>query len=271
MRIDKITFLPFFAGIALSIGQSTATTANIDFGDKTTANATNITTNNAGKTLDLVGMQGKVQLQISKGELKNLTSDKEWYDFVPNTIPGHSYTDSELDGLFTVGDGSSTTPAADIVITFSGLSAGTYSMDILSAFAGKNHIGPNLTFTLTGSTGSLTNTAWSGLYNSSANKNNEWESKTETGNGISFPTYCPNKNESSTYCTQGAVANASNILVDENGTLTLTISSEKGWSPHNIINNIKLTNTSQPIPETSTATLSLLGLVGLALRRHRRA
>ncbi|MEG0588224.1 MAG: PEP-CTERM sorting domain-containing protein, partial [Akkermansia sp.] len=156
-----------------------------------------------------------------------------------------------------------TTP---IVITFSGLSAGTYSMEVLSGLYGGNWIGGNLKFAFSGEGTDTSKTDWS---SSIVNKgdNGVWHTSATATDSSSLT--CPTLRGQGGKQDQGALVNASDIIVSENGTLTLTISSDSGAYPINVINNIILTKNDQSVPEASTATLSLLALAGLMLRRRR--
>ncbi|MEG2237092.1 MAG: PEP-CTERM sorting domain-containing protein, partial [Akkermansia sp.] len=99
------------------------------------------------------------------------------------------------------------------------------------------------------------------------------EKDAQTGNALNTGLTTGGTKPAETNENKGVVANASNIIVGEGGTLTLTISgnTDDGKNLYsNCINNIKLTSNNPAIPEPTTATLSLLGFATLLLRRKRK-
>ncbi|MEG2970703.1 MAG: hypothetical protein RR808_04415 [Akkermansia sp.] len=283
--MNRITLFLSISALGVSFSQAATTVAKIDFGSKaTTVGSTNISVDDAiaATQRDLVGMSGKVSLSSSTTLIKgagagrnvkeinstgwNGSSNTGWWDPIKTTPSGHSYADSEKDGIATANGANGIAP--DLIITFTGLEAGNYSMEVLSGFFSENYIASNLTFTFSGAGLDTTGTDWtSSVIN---NSDSGWQaSNTATGTsslttGTVYPT-------SPTPKDQGALVNADNIVVGSNGTLILTITSDAhgGNTPVNMINNIILTKTDKSVPEASTATLSLLALAGLMLRRRR--
>ncbi|MEG0723606.1 MAG: hypothetical protein RR419_05240, partial [Akkermansia sp.] len=264
--------------IALSFAcltSSQADTVSIDFGSSTspTDGSVNITEKNlkanpsATEKISLGStMHGTVQLEI-KGLTKYSDSTKKnskYSGHLEGSVPSFTesnYDSSELDGLSFGGgndDKGIYQKVPDLVITFANLAAGTYSMEILSGWSGTNPMHAGLSFTLGGVGITTDNTSWEakqannvilGSWTPMSNLPKGGTLKTELVAGTST-TSDPLKNK-------GVVANASDIIVQEGATLTLTISGNDNttnWDK-NCINNIKLT--SKAIPEPTTATLSL--------------
>ncbi|MEG0143368.1 MAG: PEP-CTERM sorting domain-containing protein, partial [Akkermansia sp.] len=162
-------------------------------------------------------------------------------------------------------------PVPDLVITFANLAAGTYSMEILSGWNGINLMNAGLSFTLGGVGITTTNTSWEAQVANDVQPG-LWESITsQTGNTLNTGLNAGSSAETDAGKNRGVVANASDIIVQEGATLTLTISGDKTttWDS-NCINNIKLTSNNTSIPEPATVTLSLLGFATLILRRKRK-
>ncbi|MEG2236436.1 MAG: hypothetical protein RRY13_02115 [Akkermansia sp.] len=258
--MNKIILFSSIAALGLSSSQA-ATVVRVDFGSKDTAGSVNIHKGDANVAKQLGSIAGTVTLNTSG--LRDLDVSGWWED-LHGTPDGHPYADTEKDGLAIVRAGNGTT--TPIVITFSGLSAGTYSMEVLSGLYGGNWIGGNLKFAFSGEGTDTSNTDWS---SSIVNKgdNGVWHTSATATDSSSLT--CPTLRGQGGENDQGALVNASDIIVSENGTLTLTISSDSGAYPINVINNIILTKNDQSVPEASTATLSLLALAGLMLRRRR--
>ncbi|MEG1257659.1 MAG: hypothetical protein RSD12_01350 [Akkermansia sp.] len=258
--MNKIILFSSIAALGLSSSQA-ATVVRVDFGKTDTAGSVNIHKDDANVAKELISIAGTVTLKTSG--LRDL-DEANWWDILKGTPAGHPYADTEKDGLAIAYPGSGTT--TPIVITFSGLSAGTYSMEVLSGFYGGNWIGGNLKFAFSGEGTDTSTTDWS---SSIVNKgdNGVWHTSATATDSSSLT--CPTLNLQNGENDQGALVNASDIIVSENGTLTLTISSDSGAFPINVINNIILTKNDQSVPEASTATLSLLALAGLMLRRRR--
>ncbi|MEG2327799.1 MAG: hypothetical protein RSB48_05840 [Akkermansia sp.] len=280
--MNRITLFLSISALGVSFSQAATTVAKIDFGSKaTTDGSTNISVDDAiaATQRDLVGMSGKVSLSSSTAltvsgktvkEINSTTWDgdpnTEWWDPIKTTPSGHSYADSEKDGIATLNGANNFAP--DLIITFTGLEAGNYSMEVLSGFFSKNCIGSNLTFTFSGAGLDTTGTNWtSSVIN---NSDSGWQASS-TAAGVSSLTTGTVYPTSSTSKDQGALVNANNIVVGSSGTLILTITSAAHDvnPPVNMINNIILTKTDKSVPEASTATLSLLALAGLMLRRRR--
>ncbi|MEG0334137.1 MAG: PEP-CTERM sorting domain-containing protein [Akkermansia sp.] len=282
--------------IALScacLTSSQADTVSIDFGrsDMQTDGSVNITEKDLNFDApastpistgekSLVTMQGTVQLSVPKYSGSGGPTDLTvvWGKPLAGAVPsftGNDYESTELDGLRVSGKyGDQTKPfqkVPDLVITFANLAAGTYSMEILSGWNGINLMNAGLSFTLGGVGITTTNTSWEAQVANDVQPG-LWESITsQTGNTLNTGLNAGSSAETDAGKNRGVVANASDIIVQEGATLTLTISGDKTttWDS-NCINNIKLTSNNTSIPEPATVTLSLLGFATLILRRKRK-
>ncbi|MEG1739880.1 MAG: PEP-CTERM sorting domain-containing protein [Akkermansia sp.] len=286
--------------IALSFAcltSSQADTVSIDFGrsDSQTAGSVNITEKDlkfdapastpiSTEEKSLVTMQGTVQLSVPKYSGSGGPTDLTvvWGKPLAGTVPsftGNDYESTELDGLRVSGKyGDKTKPfqkVPDLVITFANLAAGTYSMEILSGWNGPNPMHPGLSFTLGGEGITTTDTSWASKEANSVQTGSWTEKATQTGSTLNTGLTIGGISEKEDAGkNKGVVANASNIIVKEGATLTLTISgtveTDEKYMYSNKINNIKLTSNNSAIPEPTTATLSLLGFATLILRRKRK-
>lgn len=204
-------------------------------------------------------MDGRVTLSTTGTLAESITS--QWFEDLKTSPAGHHYAASELDGLRVTGNGNDAQPA-NLVITFAGLSAGTYTMDILSGFYGKDGLGGNMTFALSGSGTDVTGVSWnSSLCNNNAN--GIWTDGPAASGGILTSGSVFQNN---TLVNRGVFGLAEGIVVEEGGTLVLTVSCNSGYYPSNVINNITLTNN---VPESASASLGVLALGSLLMRRKR--
>ncbi|MEG0024638.1 MAG: PEP-CTERM sorting domain-containing protein, partial [Akkermansia sp.] len=274
---------------------SQANTVSIDFGtsDSKTTGSVNITekdldlkakpsTTISTEAISLGTMQGTVQLSVVGWTGNGGVSSAAGKYCAPldGSVPsftGDNYASSEVDGLTFLGnitDDKNKLKVPDLVITFTGLAAGTYSMEILSGWNGPNPMHEGLSFTLGGDI-TTSGTSWASKEANDVPAGTWTEKATQTGStlhtGLTAGVVADPDNPETKHNNKGVVANASDIIVGEGGTLTLTISGKTDDGKNlysNCINNIKLT--SKAIPEPTTATLSLLGFATLLLRRKRK-
>ena len=140
-----------------------------------------------------------------------------------------SLGDSFRDGLLT----QTATGSGSFTVTFSGLAAGEYTLSLFGGFTGKD-VFAGQTWTTGDSSGVLAPGNAADGSNPSANK--------------------------------GLYSTVEHIVVGEDGTLTLTIQGDGSSNfGRTALNYLSLTQ----VPEPATATLSLLGLAALCLRRRR--
>lgn len=167
-----------------------------------------------------------------------------------------SLGDTFRDGLLTQtadGDGSFT-------VTFSGLAAGEYSLSIFGGFTGKDAFAGQ---TWTIGNADASNAVWTSF---GTDANGDWaeiSSVTGDNSGVLTPA---NASTSSATANKGLYATVENVVVGEDGTLTLTIQGDgsKGYGL-TALNYLSLTQ----VPEPATAALSLLGAAALFPRRRR--
>ncbi len=186
------------------------------------------------------------------GLIPTLTTNEEsgWKNALNGTLPG-GIVGNVGDGL-TAQNGSS---SGFYTLTFSGLKAGIYSLVGMGGYNGKDAMS-SITVSLGG--------------NATAN----WSSQSATSNGWTTNAGVTSSNSinfanSSGEGNHGYYFDAQNIIVGEDGTLSLTIvgtgNAYYGRTPLNFISL-----SGEAIPEPTTATLSLLALAGLAARRRRK-
>ena len=228
--------------IASSLLAVQAATVQIDFGrsDATTEGALNMNYDNASASLG--SMPGSVSLAWStaggyvseNGYTTTKTAEEEadWKNPFNGSMP-FSLGDTFRDGLLTqTADGS-----GYFTVTFSGLAAGEYALSIFGGFTGKD--------VFAGQT-------WT-----------EISSVTGDNSGVLTP---GNAGTSSATANKGLYSSVENIVVGEDGTLTLTIQGNGSSSyGRTALNYLALTQ----VPEPATAALSLLGAAALFLRRRR--
>ncbi|MEG1507333.1 MAG: PEP-CTERM sorting domain-containing protein [Akkermansia sp.] len=292
--MKRTLFLIAFSFACLTSSQ--ANTVSIDFGtsDSKTTGSVNITENDlifkhgvstpiSTEAISLGTMQGTVRLSVAgwTGNGGVSSSAGSWCAPLEGSVPsftGDNYASTELDGLTFLGDKNNKLVVPDLVITFTGLAAGTYSMEILSGWNGPNPMHPGLSFTLGGEGITTSGTSWASKEANDVQAGT-WTSMTKLKKGATLTTelgvgvVADPKLPETEHNNKGVVANASDIIVGEGGTLTLTISGKKddgSYNYSNCINNIKLTSNNPAIPEPTTATLSLLGFATLLLRRKRK-
>ena len=186
------------------------------------------------------------------GLIPTLTPDEEngWKNALSGTLPG-SIVGNVSDGL-TSQNGAGT---GFYTLTFSGLQAGVYSIIGMGGYNGNDTMS-----SITVSLGSNATANWS---SQSATSNGWTTNATATSsNSINFANSAGGGNH-------GYYFDAQNIVVGEEGTITLTIqgtgNAGYGRTPLNFISL-----SGEAIPEPTTATLSLLALAGLAARRRRK-
>lgn len=249
-------------------GVATAETVVFDFGrtDDTaykTRNAIVIGTgSSAYKTAitssgDLGAITGKYTYEqaASGGNFNNsatLTTGEEngWKNHLTSMPDG--WESSFADGLTSQWDGDS---GNTHVLTLTNLAAGYYDFSILGGYNGKDNLTSSITLSISGNKVDTTNASWSS-YDIAG------ETSYSTQNVATYTTTLTNgsTNEGYTY-------DVSQIFVEEGGTLTLTLTGDSTNGRRTPLNGIKVTYS---IPEPTTATLSLLALAGLAVRRRRR-
>ena len=186
------------------------------------------------------------------GLIPTLTPGEEngWKNALSGTLPG-GITGNVSDGL--------TSQNADgtgfYTLTFSGLQAGVYSICGMGGYNGNDTMS-----SITVSLGGNATANW----NSQSATSNGWTTNASitSSNSINFANSAGGGNH-------GYYFDAQNIVVGEEGTLTLTIqgtgNAGYGRTPLNFISL-----SGEAIPEPTTATLSLLALAGLAARRRRK-
>ncbi len=191
-----------------------------------------------------------------QGLVPTLTDDEEggnWKNAITALPTGYTL-DTLKDSLTTQtanGTGSHT-------LTFTGLTAGTYTLSGFGGFYGKDAMS-SIALTL----GNDATADWSTQFNGG----NGWEASSQTqGDSVTFA------GVSSGTTDRGYSFTAENITVGEDGTLTLTIAGTGVNYGRTPLNSLSLTQTSvaPAVPEPATATLSLLALAGLCARRRRK-
>lgn len=249
-----------------------ATTDVFDFGrqDHTTTGAINITkpTNDNSTptpmTGDLLNMEGSFTISYVKGSggagmggiSPSLTQAEEagWKNNFEGDLPFGLNSNTSADGLLA----QTNTKNAAITLTFSGLQAGTYT---LSAFGGFHGTDP-----MNNVTAELSTTAdWTTQRTNTTD--GTWETAV-TSSGVTSYNF---NNSSNAAIDHGYALTAENITVGEDGNLTFTIKGVGGVDDYGRtpLNYVALTQVAT-VPEPATATLSLLALAGLAMRRRRK-
>ena len=242
--------------IASSLLAVQAATVQIDFGrsDATTEGALNMNYDNASASLG--SMPGSVSLAWStaggyvseNGYTTTKTAEEEadWKNPFNGSMP-FSLGDTFRDGLLTqTADGS-----GYFTVTFSGLAAGEYALSIFGGFTGKD-VFAGQTWTIGNADASNASGNWA-----------EISSVTGDNSGVLTP---GNAGTSSATANKGLYSSVENIVVGEDGTLTLTIQGNGSSSyGRTALNYLALTQ----VPEPATAALSLLGAAALFLRRRR--
>ena len=242
-----------------------AATVQIDFGrsDATTDGVLNMNYDSASAALG--SMPGSVSLAWSTAEwpvgdnghttTKTVEEEADWKNPFNGSMP-FSLGDTFRDGLLTQtadGDGSFT-------VTFSGLAAGEYSLSIFGGFTGKDAFAGQ---TWTIGNADASNAVWTSF---GTDANGDWaEISSVTGDNSGVLTSA-NASTSSATANKGLYATVENVVVGEDGTLTLTIQGDgsKGYGL-TALNYLSLTQ----VPEPATAALSLLGAAALFPRRRR--
>lgn len=243
-----------------------AATVQIDFGrdDATTDGALNMNYDHSSAALGT--MPGDVTLGWSTaawpvgddGHTTTKTPGEEngWKNAFGSSMP-FSLGDSFRDGLLT----QTSNGSGSFTVTFSGLAAGEYTLSLFGGFTGKD-VFAGQTWTIGGADAS--SATWT---NFGTNAGGDWN-ELSTVTGDSSGTLAPGNasDGSNASANKGLYSTVEHIVVGEDGTLTLTLqgdgSSDFGRTA---LNYLSLTQ----VPEPATATLSLLGLAALCLRRRR--
>lgn len=267
-----LLILPMLAGISTA-----ATTDVFDFGrtDSTTAGAINITkavgSNDvpAPTSGNLQNMAGVFDISYVRGGggsgaggiSPTLTSTEEanWKNNFTGDRP-FGLADTFADGLLV----QTNTNEGAITLTFSGLQAGTYKLSAFGGYHGQDPIS-NLTAELS------TEADWTTRQTNTSD--GAWGTEV-TATGVSSYSFT---NSSNAEIDHGYALTAENITVGEEGTLEFKIKGVGGVAgptgaegyDRTPLNYVALTQVST-VPEPATATLSLLALAGLAMRRRRK-
>ncbi len=193
--------------------------------------------------------------QYSGGNYANsatLTTDEEngWKNHL-TAMPG-DWATTFADGLTSQWDGSS---GNTHTLTLTNLAAGYYDFSILGGYYGKDNLTNSITLALVGTDIDLSQTTWS-AYDIAGDSN-----YTTTG----VETYTATLTNGS--ANEGYTYDVSNVYVEEGATLTLTLTGDTNAGHRTPLNGLKMTYTA--VPEPATASLSLLGLAALMIRRRR--
>lgn len=249
-------------------GVATAETVVFDFGRTDdaaykTSNAIVIGTGNSAYRTDMTssGNLGAITGQYtyeqaaSTGNFANsatLTTAEEngWKNHLTSMPDG--WESSFADGLTSQWDGTS---GNKHVLTLTNLAAGYYNFSILGGYNGKDDLTSSITLSISGNKVDTTNATWISY---------------DIAGGTSYSTQ-----NVATYTTtltngttnEGYTYDVSKIFVEEGGSLTLTLTGDTTIGSRTPLNGIKVTYST---PEPATATLSLLALAGLAVRRRRK-
>ena len=199
-----------------------AATVQIDFGrsDATTDGVLNMNYDSASAALG--SMPGSVSLAWSTAEwpvgdnghttTKTVEEEADWKNPFNGSMP-FSLGDTFRDGLLTqTADGS-----GSFTVTFSGLAAGEYALSIFGGFTGKD-VFAGQTWTIGNADAS--NAVWTSF---GTDANGDWaevSSVTGDNSGVLTPA---NASTSSATANKGLYATVENVVVGEDGTLTLTI------------------------------------------------
>ncbi len=189
------------------------------------------------------------------GLVPTLSSSEEngWKNPFSATLPG-TVSGNVFDGLTTQTSNST----GQYVLSFSGLAAGTYSLTAFGGFYGNDGYQA-----VTASLGDGKVADWNSQ--SLSGGSTTWSDSTLTSsvNTISFA------KDDTDNCNHGYYFDVQNIIVGEDGLLELTISGS--GTTRLPLNYVALSAVSlDAVPEPATATLSLLALAGLAMRRRRK-
>ncbi len=255
----------FIFFILSSVGSVFASSTDVfDFGrsDNTTSGAINISkTYNSGDYSNpdpgtLTNLTGSYSVEFLFGNLNNVTSrltptalaseESGWKNAFAGELPfelGSTFSD----GL-TMQDAGGT---AGVTLSFTGLQAGTYSLSVFGGFYGRDTMS-NVSVTLS-TIADLT-------VQSTNTTDGAWSASTESR----ATTYQFN-NSGNSSINHGYALTADNIVVGDDGLLTLTVRGTSGNFGRTPLNYVSLTM----IPEPTSASLSLLALGALALRRRR--
>ena len=181
------------------------------------------------------------------GLMPTLTTSEEngWKNAYTGDLPT-GITGNLYDALTT----QAASNAGSHTLTFTGLAAGTYSLVGFGAYYGNDDMSP-----ISISLGGLT-ADWSGQSCAASTWTNI--ASVEDSSSIAI------EGDATQNANHGYYFSANNIVVGDEGSITLTISGSDGWE-RTPLNYISL----QAVPEPATASLSLLGLAALMIRRRR--
>ena len=243
-----------------------AATVQIDFGrdDAATDGALNMNYDHSSAALGT--MPGDVTLGWSTagypvgddGHTTTKTPGEEngWKNAFGGSMP-FSLGDSFRDGLLT----QTATGSGSFTVTFSGLAAGEYTLSLFGGFTGKD-VFAGQTWTIGGADAS--NATWTNFGTNASGDWNELSTTTGDSSGVLAPGNAADGSNPS--AIKGLYSTVEHIVVGEDGTLTLTIQGDGSSNfGRTALNYLSLTQ----VPEPATATLSLLGLAALCLRRRR--
>lgn len=254
--------------ISSSLLAAQAATVQIDFGrdDATTAGALNM--NYDHSTTALGTMPGNVTLAWSTAEFpvteaghtttKTPAEENGWKNPFGGSMP-FSLGDSFRDGLLT----QTANGTEFFTLTFTGLAAGEYSLSLFGGFTGKDLFSAQ-TWSISGANAS--NATWSSFGTDAHGNWTGMATATGGNSGVLKPGNASDNVDTS--ANKGLYSTVDHIVVGEDGTLTLKLQGDGtvGYG-RTALNYVALTQ----VPEPATATLGLLGLASLCLRRRRQA
>lgn len=252
-----------------SLLSAQAATTQVDFGrtDSTTTGAVNISFTTPSSPLG--DMQGTVTASWStagypvgdNGYVTTKTTAEEngWKNAFGGSLP-FSMGDSFRDGLLT----QTSTGSGTFTITFTGLEAGNYSLSLFGGFTGKDAFASQ-TWSIGGA--DTTSTIWNNFATDASGNWGQLAGSTGATSGLLNAGNAQVSNDA--LANKGLYSTADNIVVGADGTLTLTMQGNGSTSyGRTALNGLFLT---KQVPEPTTTTLGMLGLITLCLIRRRQA